>query len=59
MVVFSCANVETEAPESAELAQACRIRRNRWPAICSVGQIHLLAWLEEGRLGSPVTPGHL
>lgn len=58
MVVFSSANVETEAPES-ELAQACRIRRDRWPAICSVGQIHLLASLEEERLRSPVTPGHL
>lgn len=35
MVVFSSANVETEAPESAELAQACRIIRDRWPAVCS------------------------
>lgn len=44
MVVFSSANVETEAPESAGLAQACRI---------TLGQIHLL------KEGSPVTPGHL
>ena len=35
MVVFSSANVETEAPESAGLAQTCRIRRDRWPAVCS------------------------
>lgn len=58
MVVFSSANVETEAP-GLDLPKLSELEGTDGQPSALWSQIHLLAWLEEERLRSQVTPGHL